>query len=281
MSLAGEPTEAVEEAMITFLRTLAAAQNRSAFCSLRYSALLLIILTAEAYGQVSSVKANSAPSIPPALKLKLEALGDRFSAQGKERLTLTGTIQRPTATGASINVIYENGRKFRYEEAGKVLTYDGSASSLTASTAAADQGLFESLFEDSVDGLFFSAQNAPFFRPLMNRARLDDGKAKAYSGPFVDIYQFVLPVSSLPKAPKRIKHFYFNSNTQLLDRVRYFGDSNEQVQVETQFQKWQATNGTFAPTVITRSENGVTQFTVNATSVSVGPAQKDNTFSQP
>jgi len=245
-------------------------------------ALSLPLLSSVVQGQGKPSKTDPTlkPSVPFALKAKVDALGDRFTAHGKERITMSGSIQRPNAATASVTVVYEIPLKFRYEEGGKVLTYDGNQTQFSANPSAADVALLESLFDDSSDGVLFNAQHASLIRPLINRARLDDGKAKTYTGPYLDVFQFVLPVSALPGAPRRTKHFYFDSKTHLLDRVRYFGGANGQIRVETLFQSWQGVNGTFVPTVITHSEAGVTQFTLNGTTIDVGPSKTDNAFSQ-
>jgi hypothetical protein len=202
-------------------------------------------------------------NVPPVLKGPLSAMGSRFSAPGQERLVIGGNLSGSSVTGAT-TVTYESPRKFRFQGGGNVIAFDGNAITKNAAKAAADDQLVESLFEDSFDGLIFNLQNATLFRLLMTRARLDDGKAAGYKGPWVDIYQVALPVPSVTGAPIRIKHLYFDSTTNLLDRVRYRTGTSGQTRVETTFQNWKNVNNSLAPQTVARAENGVVQFTLNA-----------------
>lgn len=218
--------------------------------------------------------------VPITLWPKVRALGDRFFVRGKERLTLGGSVLRPgVGAGVPVTLIYEIPRKFRYQEGAKSIVFDGASGSLSPGSDTADAALAESLFEDMVDGLLPNIRNASLFRLLFNRGRLDDGTSKGYTGPYLDIYQAVLPLSSLPNSPKRTKHFYFDSDTQLLSRVRYFGGATGDVPVETLCENWRQMSGTFVPGTVTRSENGKVEFTFTTSSAAAEPAASDATFS--
>jgi hypothetical protein len=249
----------------------------------RIAFLLAAVPLAYGQGTATTVGATplKAPLVPPALATKLAALGTRFAVTGSERLTIVGSIVRPSAAAVPVHIVYQIPRKFHYSEGTKTITYDGANYYYSASPSAADTGLCESLFEDSVDGLFYNIPNASLMRNLMSRARLDDGKAKNYTGPYLDIFQLILPLPSLPNDPRRTKFFYFDSPTQLLDRVRYLSGTNGQTAVETGFKTWQRVAGSSAPSVITRTENGVLQFTLTSTSASITAAASDATFTLP
>ena len=124
--------------------------------------------------------------VPVAFQAKVRALGDRFFVRGKERLTLGGSIQRPGEVSVPVTLTYEIPRKFRYQEGAKSIVFDGVSGSLSSATASADAALAESLFEDMIDGLLPNIHNGSLVRPLINRARLDDGISKGYSGPYLD-----------------------------------------------------------------------------------------------
>lgn len=236
---------------------------------------LPILLLLAAVAAIAQPKASTANlQIPSALKAKFDAMGTRFSTKGNERAILTGTMSRPGLPSVGAVISYEIPRQFRYQEASKALVHDGEREVGPGSLSDADGGLMESLLEDSMDGLLYTMDRAQLFRPLMNRARLDDGKAANYSGPYVDIYEIALPIPSRGNLLRR-KHFYFDSKTLLLDRVVYYSGN---VRVETRFQDWRVVNGSPTPGTISRSENGVNKFSFSSQQVSIGAAQVDRTF---
>ena len=201
-------------------------------------------------------------------------MGDRFSSKGNERTVLTGTMLRAGSAPVPAVISYEIPRQIRYEEASKLLIHDGVRVVGQGSLPGADAAVLESLLEDSMDGLLYTLPRAQLFRPLMYRARLDDGKASSYPGPYDDIYEIALPILSLGNTVRR-KHFYIDSKTHLLDRVVYYTGI---VRIETRFQKWYLVSGSPIPGSISRSENGVHQFTFTPVQVTIGPAQTDRAF---
>jgi hypothetical protein len=264
------------------------ALQTSALMALRLSCAMAVLLGLGSFGcYIAAAQTATRASaravgddVPITLQPKVRALGDRFFVRGKERLTIGGSILRPGAGAAiPVSLIYEIPRKFRYQEGAKGIVFDGASSSLSPASDPSDAALAESLFEDMVDGLLPNIRDASLFRLLFNRGRLDDGTSKGYTGPYTDIYQVVLPLSSLPTSPKRTKHFYFDSDTQLLSRVRYFGGATGDVPVETLCENWRQVSGTYVPGTVTRSENGKVEFTFTASSAAAEPAVSDATFS--
>ena len=231
---------------------------------------VVALLTAQ--GQVKQV--NVELNVPHALKAKADAMGPRFSTRGNERTVIAGTMTRPGSASVNAVVSYEIPRQMRYEEPGKSLIHDGQRGVGQGPLADSDASVLESLLEDSMDGLLYTMPKAQLFRPLMNRARLDDGKAPNYIGPYVDIYEIALPVLSLGNTVRR-KHFYFDSKTHLLDRVVYFIGL---VRVETRFQNWRLVSGSPIPGTVSRSENGLNKFTFTPAQINIGPAQADRAF---
>jgi hypothetical protein len=231
---------------------------------------IVTLITAEAQVRQVNVQLN----VPQALKAKAKAMGTRFAARGNERTIMVGTMSRPGSAPVAAVVSYEIPRQIRYEEAGRVLVHDGERGTGQGSLADADAVVLESLLEDSMDGLLYTMPRAQLFRPLLYRARLDDGKALNYTGPYVDIYEIALPILSLGNTVRR-KHFYFDSRTHLLDRVVYF---TGKVRVETRFQNWRLVSGSQIPGTVSRFEDGIVKFTFTPGQVSIGPAQADRTF---
>ena len=60
------------------------------------------------------------------------------------------------------------------------VVFNGAASTFFQQSAD-HQAVIETAFEDSIDGLLFKMGKVEHFRNLMNRGRLDDGKAPNYT----------------------------------------------------------------------------------------------------
>jgi len=250
------------------------------------AAFMLAFLTAcyMAVAQTTATNPVTASTTVPLIRVpigfqrKVKDVGLHFTTPGNERLTFTGMVKHGSSTPVPMIAVYELPRKFKYQEGSQTLVFNGASLNSQVRPSADDLGVLESLFEDSMDGLFPSLAQAGLFRHLMNGGRLDDGLPNSYKGPLLSVFQVVLPASSLPGAPQRTKHLFIVSQTNLLDRVRYFsgGTSNE-----TTFQNWRTFNGTFAPTLITRKEAGVMKFAATISAVSVAAAANDNTFALP
>jgi hypothetical protein len=89
-------------------------------------------------------------------------------------------------------------------------------------------------------------------------------------GPFYDVYEVSNEnASDLPGQP-RVKRYFFNSDTQVLEIVRYEVERNgDTISVETRFGGWHTVRGQQVPGSITRSENDhlVFSFTFTATTL--------------
>ena len=231
-------------------------------------------------GQAPTTVTPASPllgAVPVDLRHVVVAVGDRFLIAGKERMTIRGTLALGSAAPKSVVVISEIPRRFSYQEdGGAIVASNGVAT--TANLSPDHQTMLQSLFEDTLDGMMYQVPTATRFRPLMHRARTDDGKTKTYNGPYVDIYELVLAEPSLGRTTQQ-KHFYFDSTTHLLNQVVYItGTPQNPVKVQTTFANWQLVNGTQVPGTITRSENGGQKLTFTATQTTIGPALGPSTF---
>ena len=243
------------------------------------SACYLSLSLSATLGQtVSGTQLSTLPrALPVELRSAMAAIGDRFLAPGKERITMNGTLSVGSAAPKTVMVISELPRKFSYlDGSGASVTSNGTAT--TANVSVDNLVMLQSLFEDTLDGMLYQAPTAVRFRPLMHRARTDDGKAKIYNGPYVDIYELVLAEPSLGMALQQ-KHFYFDSTTHLLSQVVYLtGTPQSPTRVQTTFTNWQMVNGTQVPGAITRTENGVMRLKFVASQTTVGPVGNTSVF---
>lgn len=267
----------------------------------------LVTFTARAWWRTTSPAANQAGAASqptpaanaagyvrsarlwPSLREALGALGDRLEKPGKERLTLLGTISRsstsPTET-FPIRLILEIPDRMRLEEQVgpqvRITIFDGQkvvkAGGLPIQS---DEDLVETLVFDSADHFFFGQMQGlgtrflgPRFRPY--------GAAANYSGPFYDLYQVTDRITVGPVAREQHKLYKFNSDTLLLEQVRYELKRNGvPLNVEVRLTGWQKVQGQQVLGSITRRENGAPTLTLAIISASVGPRVADGIFTNP
>jgi hypothetical protein len=219
----------------------------------------------------------------PQLRYASEVLGDRLEKPGKERLVLTGVLRRASKKNENrqTRLILEFPDRLRLEEQDGVTVYDnGDFSSSRGVLEKNERDEVESLLFDFVDH-FFAAQMQGFAtRFLGSRFRLDDGKDPQYNGPFYDIYQVTDRITIEENVREQPKLYFFNSNTFLLERVRYQVERDGvTVKVEVLISGWQTVGGQQIPNNITRTEDGEPVLSLSIASAAVGIKQNDRAFS--
>lgn len=216
-----------------------------------------------------------------------KALGDRLEKPGKERLILAGNLRRASKKNKSrpTRLILEFPDRLRLEEQDGVTIYnnDDFASlngRLKQKLKKKEQDEVESLLFDFVDHFFAAQMQGAATRFLGSRFRLDDGKNPRYTGPFYEIYQVTDRIAVKQEAREQSKLYFFNSDSLLLERVRYqIKRDGEPVRVEVLISGWRKVDGHQIPRAITRTEDGAPVLALSITSVAVGGKQNDGIFS--
>lgn len=217
-------------------------------------------------------------TLPWELQVKVNALGDRLEKPGHERITMTGTLLRNGTSNPSVIVFQLPGKVKIGLPGSAVLGFDGTSPWNSAGAIpSSDQDLIEAFSDDAAEAFFFDlVDHTHVMRPLVHYARMDDGTSPNYSGPWVDIYQQVGPVLSRADATMRQKHFYFDSNTELPDRVRYMSPAGNRIEVVRS--QWTQFEGQYVPMQISRYQDGQLTHSFTATAATVGAAANDATF---
>jgi hypothetical protein len=223
--------------------------------------------------------------LQPRLYDILNIYGDRLEKPGKERLILTGTLtRRGRNTDTQFRMVTEIPNRFRLEEQIgsqlRVTGFDGDNGwAIGTAFGRADQEIIETLSFDSFEHFFFGQMQGLATRFLGSRFRLDDGTASDYRGPFYDIYQVSDQVRISNNLRQQPKLFYINSDTLLLERVRYQTIAScSKVNVEIRIAGWQKVNGQQLPGSITRIENDIPILTMKITSAVMSSLTMDNIF---
>jgi len=205
------------------------------------------------------------------LREALTVLGDRLETPGRELVTVTGTLTwAPQGKSVTFEAVWEFPGRLHLETPQEVLDFDGQT--LTGAATPSDQVLVETFFYQTAEHFFLGQAHGLPTRFLGSRFRLDDGQGKNYSGPYYDIYQVIDPVSLDGQLRMEPKLYYLNSDTLLLERVRYQSNRDStRKDAEVQLDRWQRINNQSIPGRIVLTENGQVLFTVTIDSAVIGP----------
>lgn len=208
------------------------------------------------------------------------ALGDRYEKPGNERTVYTGSLREGVQAIATI-VTAELPNKIRIQQSGaaaRVIAFDGSR--LSSRLVEVDEDLMETLFGDSPELFFYSLGRTAAWRLIGQNARLDDGRSPIYTGPREDIFQHIDRPTFRAAGITRQKHYYFDSKSLLLSRVRYRirKAGGADVLIETRYSDWRKVGSQMLPARIERLEDGKARFTFEATEVRTSPATVDTAF---
>jgi len=159
----------------------------------------------------------------------------------------------------------------------RTIIYDGqTARVIGGSLTNADQGLIESVVNDTAEHFFLTQMQGAPTRHLGNRFRADDGSATNYAGPFQDVFSMLDKFKWGTEIRSGNKVYYFNSDSHLLEKVTYrISRNGEPVEVETRFSAWDSVEGQQVPRGVARLENGQQVMSLTITSVAVGPRLND------
>lgn len=219
------------------------------------------------------------------LTWKLSAFGDRLEKPGKERLAVVGTLARPLDSRSEnfsavlefpdrLKLMFQNGIQSR------VITFNGEEAKAAGKPLDRDEtDLIETLVHDTAEHFFSTQMQGEATRFLGSRFRLDDGSDPNYRGPYYDIYQVTDDVKAAADLRVRAKRYYFNSDSLLLERVRYqITRGGATVEVETLLGGWQKEQRQQIARRIERRENGRTVAVIILRDVSTGPRANDGSF---
>ncbi|MGH9754035.1 MAG: hypothetical protein ACREA2_14760 [Blastocatellia bacterium] len=218
----------------------------------------------------------------PQLRPMSEALGDRLEKPGKERLILIGALRRASKKNENrpTRLVLEFPDRLRLEEQDGVTVYnDADFASSNGVLKKNERGEVESLLFDFVDHFLAAQMQGAATRFLGSRFRLDDGANPHYAGPFYELYQVTDRISVNQEVHEQPKLYFFNSDTFLLERVRYqIERAGEPVEIEVLISGWRKVGGQQIPGAIIRTENGAPVLALSITSAEIGAKRSDGMF---
>ncbi len=228
-----------------------------------------------------------AAQVWPQLRWHLNTLGDRMEKPGKERITITGTIKRAgdaQALPMTLTLEFPDRLRLTVQDGvqQRVVTFNGqAAASVGNALTARERDFIETLAYDTAEHFFAAQTRGTAMRCLGQRFRSDDGSTPNYTGPYYDLYEVSDQIKTGTEARQQLKYFYLNSETLLLERVRYQTVRNgAPIEVETRLSNWQQTQGQQTPRHIVRLENGQPVLALTITALAISPRADDGSFGQ-
>ena len=228
-----------------------------------------------------------AAQVWPQLRWHLKVLGDRIEKPGKERIAITGTIKRAGDSQElpmALTLEFPDRLRLTVQEGlqQRVVTFNGqAAASVGSALTSRELEFIETLVYDTAEHFFAGQTQGTAMRCLGQRFRADDGTTPNYTGPYYDLYEVSDQIKAAADARQQIKDFYFNSDTLLLERVRYqIVRNGVPVEVETRISNWQQAQGQQAPRRIVRLENGQPVLALTISALAIGPRIDDGSFGQ-
>jgi hypothetical protein len=225
--------------------------------------------------------------LPAPLRWHLKQFGDRITAPGKERITITGMIKRAgDSRFLPIHLTLEFPDRVRLTVQDgiqqRTIAFNGqTATGVGDALTNSERDIIESLVYDTEEHFLLSQTQGAGTRVLGQRFRADDGTTPNYTGPYYDLYEVTDQVNSGSGPRIQRKTFYFDSTSLLLAKVRYqLLRDGATVDVETQISEWQKREGQQIARRILRLENNQPVLTLTINAVAIGRRIDDESFGQ-
>lgn len=217
--------------------------------------------------------------VSSSVRQMVAALGDRVQRAGKERLVMTGTLNRK-GVNSTLRIVRETPGFLRVDETGgknKTVTFD--LTELKGQTAIDDddEELAEMLESDTAENFLLQFAPGSSVRKLGDRFRV---KGETGFGSEVDVYETVAPILLKRNKEAAWKQYMFDSHTGLLRRVSYgMKQRGRTVLVQTVLSDYSQVGGYALPGRILRNVNGVLVLTFTRESAVFTTAVEDGIFS--
>lgn len=208
----------------------------------------------------------------------LQALGDRLEVKGRERAVMAGMLQNGSQQ-EPFTLIAELPNRIRLTISGaggtRVVIYDGKTTRSNTPLTQRDYDLVETLAYDTAEHLLLAEVDGSLaLRFLGGRYHEDsDPASTAYH-----IFEGSEAVALGGDARERTRHYYFNSDNWLLERITYPRTVSVESSVEVRFGDWERVNGQTLARRVERFEDKASVFRLTINAVSFSPGLDDGIF---
>jgi hypothetical protein len=228
---------------------------------------------------------NSGAPIGPISNIvdqQIHALGKRIKTSGKEKTVYTGLLFDKDGKSTPARVIHQLPDLIRLEGfkgQGGPISFNGKKR-YGISSRKKDESLLEIFTSDFPEGMLDALQNGAAVRLLGRGFGPAPSVTPGYTGPRYDIYEVAATVNCREDQLMRLKRYYFDTNSGLLQSTRYTdGSGSSAVKMETRYSVWGTIDGSAYPARIEHYENGQLIFTFIAESIA-GEASADSSIFQ-
>jgi hypothetical protein len=128
--------------------------------------------------------------IPP-LASSLQAMGARMQTADKAQITLVGTVTDSRGSRSAQITVQAPGYWAYRESSSRAVTFDSTNfTTKSGPLTPDDEAVGESLLAHLPDSVFLQVAFGGSLRRIESHIRTDDGKSKAYSGPYWTVFAF-------------------------------------------------------------------------------------------
>jgi hypothetical protein len=237
------------------------------------SLILGLCSAANSQDRSAQIKGRPLSPVPGMFYGPLNSLGRRLLMSGKERTVYRGQLLDGAGNASPARVIHQLPGLVRLEgfrAQAAVLSFDGQNEHGITSRKS-DEALLEIFTMDLAEGMLSSVQNGAAVRLLGRGFGPDPSWQPAYTGPRYDIYEVTGPIQCRQDQLTRMKLYYFDSSTGLLQSTRYYDRSvSPPFKIETRFSLWGNIDGSAYPARIDHYEGGQLVFTFIAEDIAGG-----------
>lgn len=211
----------------------------------------------------------------------LQAMGNRLEVKGRERALITGTLRSEgSSQEMAFTLIAELPKRLRLTlnsaTGNRVLIADGEAVRSNSALNQHDYDLLESLLYDTAEHLLLEQVNGSIAMRFLGGRFHDDGNP---AGTAYHIFEASEVIALGESSRQQTKHFYFNSDNWLLERVTYPQSVNNiETDVEVRLSDWEKVDGQTVARTIERLENKASRFRLTINAISFVPAANDGIF---
>jgi hypothetical protein len=197
--------------------------------------------------------------VPSAVDHHAMALGDRVRVAGREKTVLTGDFVDENGKSTSVRLTLQLPGLMRLEGLTRA-----------AQNKRLEEVIRETFTTDTAEGMLVSIKEGAAVQVLGRRVRPDSSRRGAENSRVQDVYEV---------SAKRLKRYFFDSETGLLSRTEYVDESiSPPMNVETRFADWRRVEGSSYPGKIERFENGHAAFSLTVTAIAASPRQDPESF---
>jgi hypothetical protein len=232
--------------------------------SITMALLLIFGICSMTVGQDNATSGFPIKLMPNIFHQQANALGKRLKTAGQEQTIYVGQLFDKDGKSSPARVVHQLPGLVRLEgfkgQRGAI-SFDGKKSHGITSRQS-DESILEIFTSDFPEGMFASVQNGAAVRLLGRGFGPDPNAVSSYTGPRYDIYEVTAPVPCREDQLTRLKRYYFDTNTGLMQSVRYNESSGSSlVKRETRFSVWGNIDGSAYPARIDHYANGQLVFT--------------------